>query len=431
MIGKNRRACAFFIFSFLWFGVSHRADAQIVESVSVAVALEGLRSTGSELLAEAEQAMQYSTWNALRSALDAIDAFEAANKEILGKAVKDIDRVLRDQLQRLDSSLQTLSRNILGASENVLTASENMLQLSQSTLAGRGEIYLLRTVPRFLCRGPGEAGQQITVRGVNLDKGKLQLANSSPGKLRLLGPLEATIDVSIPPKTDSPTSRLTFHLLHDDRVLNWFEDIFVDPDRVSRTLSVPVYPEKLARVRAKGRKTLQVKTTDTYRCDGGNFRGRNRDVEKGCSPRTGWQWDTSDHSKFEVIQGGGHAARCRGINWNASSPNGVTIRARCDTRQDRTCPFGCPGNVGCDVKGPVFQIVSQTSQWATEWMDLLTHRPTELVLPEGTSEYTVELEYYDGRMEILTGVASSVRASLERSGSNLIVRSKVDCTPEK
>lgn len=406
---------------------THAVITEIAGSATTGVVLKQLFSDLTTMINKARDDGDYLLARAGVEAKDALDVWQRANSSLLEKAFSELDNASRENFARAHQLISSANTGIANRLETAQQIMENANQIVESIPLGSNQAYVLRFSPRIR---PPQASEKFTVRirGVNLDKAdpRLQLTDSIAERNQP-GPLEAQFSVPVTelPQDATKMQVRSFKLTYSTPSDNWFARLFGVRNEVSRELPIISLPATLATYQVTATRRFDRKETMRVVEDIGSFRGRNTEVRKVARPREGWQWDVTDRGAFTVHQGLGEAAGCNGIDWNASSANGITIVAHTNEIKNSRYPLGADAFVHCRPEGPWYRMVQTTETLLPESGSLSWKSDKEIPLPPDTVSLRLVIKTFDGREKVFTGTGTDYFLDVRREPGTIIVTPKV------
>lgn len=404
------------------------AQAQVAEiagSAATGLVLKQLFADLTTMINKARDDGDYLLARAGVEAKNAMDAWQQANSSLLNQAFSELDKASRENFARAHQLVVAANFGAANRLETVQQITENANQIIESIPLGGRQTYVLRFSPRIQ---PPQAKESfaIRIRGVNLDKGDLNLHLSNGiAKRDQPGPLEAqfTIPSTEMLRDQNKIQVHSFKLTYSTPSDLWFSRIFGKRDDVTREIPIVSLPENMASYEVVVTRKFEKRVEKAFTRDLGQFKAKNSRQNKVASPDNGWKWDLS--KPLEMQQGQGEAGRCEGVDMNQSSENGISFIAHLDEIKNWSYPTGAPGYVNCALAGTVYRMEPVTETTPSQSGVLSWIADKQIALPPGTDALTLKVKTFDGRERVFTGTGSDQFFDIRREPLVLVVTPKV------
>lgn len=421
---RNRSIIASILIGAQILSVTTIGAQAFVETLTVGAILKQLRSEISSVLNQAQDTGNFLIARAAVESKDALDLWESHNKSLINLTFDRLDESSRQLFERVDKTLDGTIRGAKGTIESAKDLADIANQIVEQIPTNRGT-YVTRFIPRIV---PPNAKDSfvLRIRGVNLDSGDPKILNMGSIPRSLIGPVEANFVIPLTKLKSSP-DRITLngiviqHSAPDD---GFFNRVIGRRHVVERQMPVITLPSVMGYYTVKVKRTYEARIEKSFDRDLGQFKAKNSRVYRVATPEPGWRW-VVDSARTKLLQGGGEAGRCDGIDYNQSSENGITVYAQLDKITNWTYPGGTDGYVNCVLRGIEYRTESKTDDMPEIKGTLNWNSDVSIDLPDGVSSIIVKVHTFDGRDRIFDGIGSDKYFDINRLARSIVISPRV------
>lgn len=402
------------------------------EVITTKIALDEMKTSLTEAADQAADRMDYTVALAAIKALQAIQAWEQANSNLLDQGFDRLDQASLDMFARLNATLNNANQIASTALDDLHNVTTNINLAAENIITGDKRSYILKQEPLVI---PPTVTDDFTVRltGVNLDRAEFNF--SIAGKpidpqIHVIGPKEVqlTLSKNLFPSSDDAMEITDINIQQRSRNGSYLL-LFPKYENVERQIRLAVMPNTVGTISGSITRDVELTQRRTHLVNAGKFKGTNKTIKRMVNPTHGWKWDVSDLSKFSVVSTGkGEAAKChKHIIDNGVTPDGITISARVDRIKEFHFPKFkiTDGYISCGLKGPMIRTTESSKDFSIEPQILTWTSDLEIILGDDAKSFSLQFTTFDGKTHIITAAHSdSPYFEVEKSTSSVIIRPK-------
>ena len=151
----------------------------------------------------------------------------------------------------------------------------------------------------------------------------------------------------------------------------------------------------------------------------GQFKGKNKEIDRAVRPSAGWEIDVNaPRQNFVLSDYGADNGRCVAVRWNTLSASGLTVYARVDQTKHA---FPKDAHVNCQINLPEIRVVVGSENRVLENPKIDWESDTLVSLPPNTTAWRLTVTNPRGKPEIFVGPREGRSVTVSTSGSDIVI----------